>query len=55
MHTLSTLKAAEVKLRESAKRERIPEFKRDIQWALGFVRARRRMAERRIFRRDEDV
>ena len=48
MHTLSDLKASEVKLRESLKNERIPEFRADIEWAYRFTKARRRLVERRL-------
>ena len=47
MATLVDLKASEVRLRESLKKERIP-FKSDVKWALKFVRARRRTMERRL-------
>ena len=47
MHTLADLKASEVKLRESLRKERIPEFKADIKYAYRFVRVRVRLAERK--------
>jgi len=48
MHTLSDLKASEVKLRESLKKERIPGFKSDIRYALRIVRVRRKRLEGRL-------
>ena len=48
MHTLSDLKGSEVKLRESLRKERIPEFKADIKYAYRFVRGRRKIMEKRL-------
>ena len=47
MHTLSDLKASEVKLRESLKGEMIPSFRKDIRYAYRLVRARVRLEERK--------
>jgi len=48
MHTLADLKGSEVKLRESLRKERIPEFKADIKYAYRLVKTRRLTTERRI-------
>ena len=47
MHKLSDLKASEVRLRESLRKERIPTFKSDIRYAYRLVRARVRLEERK--------
>ena len=46
--TLADLKGVEVRLRDSAKRERIGVFRRDIKYAYRLTKARRRLAERRV-------
>ncbi|KKL09113.1 hypothetical protein LCGC14_2569110 [marine sediment metagenome] len=48
MATLAELKGSEVKLRESLSKERVPEFVEDVAWAYKFVKARRRLVERKI-------
>ena len=48
MKTLADLKGSEVILRESLSKERAPEFVEDVVWAYRFVKARRRLVERKI-------
>lgn len=48
MATLAQIKGSEVKLRESLTRNMPKEFRADVQYAYKFVKARRRLAERRL-------
>lgn len=47
MKTLAELKGAEVKLRQTLAKDRVPECVEDVVWAYKFTKARRRLAERK--------
>ena len=48
MKTLAEIKGAEVNLRQALAKDRVPEFVEDVAWAYKFVKARRRLVERKI-------
>ena len=48
MLTLADLKGAEVKLRNSRLKEVAPDYKKDIEWAHRFTKARRQKTEARL-------